>query len=81
MVRIRLARYGKKNSPHFRIGVFDGRTRRDGTYLENLGTYNPVTKDNAKKIVLNRERYQHWIRNGALPTLKLERILKNAGQL
>jgi small subunit ribosomal protein S16 len=78
-VRIRLTRYGKKNRPFFRIAVFDSRTRRDGRYLENLGIFDPLTADVKKKVTIDVERLQHWIRNGALPTPKAGKLLDHCG--
>lgn len=75
-VRIRLTRTGRKNLPLYRIAVYDGRTRRDGRYLENLGTYNPKEKPE-KKIQIDLDRYNFWVKNGALPTEALGRILKH----
>ena len=79
-VRIRLTRTGRKNEPSWRIAVFDSRTRRDGRYLENLGTYDPRGTPESK-VKLDKERYDHWVKNGALPSESLERILKHCGQL
>ncbi len=75
-VRIRLTRVGRKGVPLWRIAVFDKHTRRDGRYLEMLGTYDPrETPD--KKIQIDKARYDHWIKNGALPSESLDRILKH----
>lgn len=76
-VRIRLTRTGRKNTPSYRIAVFDSRTRRDGRYLENLGTYNSKEKDNTKKINLNKERLEYWLGKGALLTDAIKNILKS----
>jgi len=80
-VRIRLTRTGKKNEAYWRIAVFDSRTRRDGRYLENLGTYDPSEKKPDEKVKINLERYNHWVQNGALPSDSLARILKHTGQI
>jgi small subunit ribosomal protein S16 len=80
-VRIRLTRTGRKNEPHWRIAVFDSRTRRDGRYLENLGVYEPGEKKAENKVKLDQERYDHWVSKGALPTDSLERILKHCGRI
>ena len=80
-VRIRLTRYGRKHLPFYRIAVFDGRTRRDGAYLEALGTYDPREKAADKKVNLKKDRYDHWVSKGAKPTEALERILKHTGAL
>jgi small subunit ribosomal protein S16 len=80
-VRIRLTRTGKKNDPSWRIAVFDSRTRRDGRYLENLGTYDPKAAKADTKVKIDLERFNHWVSKGALPTDSLARLLKHAGQL
>ncbi len=80
-VRIRLTRTGRKNLPAWRIAVFDSRTRRDGRYLENLGTYHPEEKKPESKIKMDLERYNHWVSKGALPTESLERLLKHSGTI
>ncbi len=80
-VRIRLTRTGRKNDPHWRIAVFDSRTRRDGKYLEMIGLYEPKAKKADLKVKLDQERYQHWVSKGALPSDSLERLLKHCGQL
>jgi len=80
-VRIRLTRTGKKNEAYWRIAVFDSRTRRDGRYLENLGVYDPSESKADAKIKLNLERYNHWVKQGALPSDSLARLLKHAGQI
>jgi small subunit ribosomal protein S16 len=80
-VRIRLTRTGKKNEAYWRIAVFDSRTRRDGRFLENLGVYDPSVKKADEKVKINLERYNHWVKQGALPTDSLARILKHTGQI
>ena len=78
-VRIRLTRTGKKNEGYWRIAVFDSRTRRDGRYLENLGVYDPSVSKAGEKVKINLERYNHWVKQGALPSNSLDRILKHTG--
>ena len=78
-VKIRLTRTGRKNKPFWRIAVFDTRTRRDGRFLENLGTYDPYQKVASDKINIKQDRYDHWVSNGALPTDALSRLMKHAG--
>ncbi len=80
-VRIRLSRTGRKNLKLWRIAVFDSRTRRDGRYLENLGTYDPGRKKPEEKVKIDIERYKHWVSQGALPSDPLERLLKHTGHL
>ncbi len=80
-VRIRLTRTGKKNEAYWRIAVFDSRTRRDGRYLEKIGVYDPNVAKADEKVKIDLERYNHWVKQGALPTESLARILKHAGQI
>ena len=80
-VRIRLTRVGRKNNPFYRIAVFDGRTRRDGPYLERLGHYDPTVKDEAKKVVVNKERLEHWLKHGAQLTEALTAIFRKTAVL
>jgi small subunit ribosomal protein S16 len=75
-LRIRMMRTGRKNEPHFRIGVFEQRSRRDGRCIERLGHFDPRTRDPGRRLALDRERVQHWLKVGATPSLKLARILK-----
>lgn len=80
-VRIRMTRTGRKNRTYWRIGVFSSTTRRDGPALELLGNYDPRIEDPLRKVVIKKERLDHWIAKGAMPTLALARVLKNAGVL
>ncbi len=79
MVKIRLRRMGAKKAPFYRIVVADSRYPRDGRFIEELGTYNPMTSEAAVKI--DAERAQKWIKNGAQPTDTVRGILKRAGVL
>lgn len=80
-VRIRLTRTGHKNHALWRIAVFDKRTRRDGRYLEKLGTYDPHKEKVQDKVEVDMERYNHWISTGARPSDSVERLLKHTGHL
>ncbi len=73
-VKIRLARHGAKKKPFYRIVVADSESPRDGKFLENIGTYNPL-KDPAE-VTLKPERIKHWIDEGAIPTDTVKSILK-----
>jgi small subunit ribosomal protein S16 len=66
MLAIRLRRAGSKKRPFFRIVVTDSRAARDSRFVEVLGHYNPRTSPETVK--LDRERYDHWIRTGAVPS-------------
>ena len=72
-VRIRLTRFGKKNTPIFRIVAVDGRKKRDGAYLENLGTYNPVTGSLEQ---FHEDRINYWISKGAIETDTVKKLHK-----
>ena len=73
-VKIRLSRVGKKKAPFYRIVAIDSRKKRDGEFIEDLGTYNPLT---GEIIQFHQERITHWISQGAIPTesvMKLQKI-------
>jgi small subunit ribosomal protein S16 len=74
-VKIRLARHGAKKKPFYRIVVADSESRRDGRFIENVGTYNPLPDPAA--ITLNHERIQYWMNQGAKPTDTVRSIMKN----
>lgn len=76
-VRIRLARHGAKKRPFYRIVVADGRFPRDGRFLENVGTYNPMVEPN--EITLKKERIEYWIGQGAIPSDTVNSLLKKEG--
>jgi small subunit ribosomal protein S16 len=76
MVKIRLKRMGRRNRVFFRICAFDAREERDGRSIEQLGTYDPMEKDESKKVVLKRERIEYWLSVGAQPTETVASILK-----
>ncbi len=79
-VSIRLARGGAKKRPYYRIVVANSRSPRDGSFIEKIGTYNPLlAKDDAKRIVLDAERARHWLSVGAQPTDRVARFLDAAG--
>ena len=73
-LKIRLSRGGSKKRPYYRIVLADTRSPRDGRYIERLGTYNPLlSKDDKQRFVFDKERLEHWLKNGAKPT---DRIIK-----
>jgi small subunit ribosomal protein S16 len=79
-MKIRLARGGSKKRPFYRIVAADSRMPRDGRYVEKLGTYNPLlAKDNAERVVMNVERIQYWLGEGAQVTDRVSRFLEAAG--
>ena len=72
-VKIRFTRVGKKHAPIYRIVAIDSRKKRDGEYLENLGTYNPLTKE---IVQWHADRIAHWESLGAIPTDAVKRLQK-----
>lgn len=78
-VKIRLQRHGKKGKPFFWVVAADARAKRDGKFLEKLGTYNPTS--NPAQIELNIESSVKWLKNGAQPTETAKRILSYKGVL
>lgn len=76
-VKIRLRRMGAKKNPFYRIVVADSRSPRDGRFIEELGYYDPLTEP--KKVVVNSEKVNTWIRNGAKPTDTVDRLFRNNG--
>jgi len=66
MLKIKLTRLGKKGMPYYRIIVAEARSKRDGKYIDLLGTYNPMVEP--KKIELDTKKYQDWVTKGAIPT-------------
>ncbi len=79
-VSIRLSRGGAKKRPYYRIVVADSRSSRDGKYLEQIGTYNPLlAKDDPTRVKLNEDRARHWLGVGAQASDRVARFLDAAG--
>lgn len=76
MVKIRLRRMGTKKVPFYRVVVADSRSPRDGKFIEEIGTYNPLT--DPAEIKIDAERAKAWIKNGAQPTDTVRMLLKKA---
>ena len=79
MVKIRLRRMGAKKAPFYRIVVADSRYPRDGRFIEEIGTYNPVV--NPAELKVDVDRAQAWIKTGAQPTETVRALLKKAGAI
>lgn len=79
MVRIRLRRVGAKNQPSYRVVVADGRSPRDGRFIEKIGFYNPRTEPST--IEIDEERALHWLGNGAQPSNAVRRLLVKMGTM
>lgn len=79
-VSIRLSRGGAKKRPYYKVVVSNSRAPRDGKYLEQVGTYNPVlAKDDENRVRLNEDRVRYWLGVGAQPTDRVARMLDKAG--
>ena len=76
MVKIRLRRMGAKKNPYYRIVVADSHFPRDGRFIEEIGTYDPLT--NPTTIKVDGERAKYWIGTGAQPTETVRALLKKA---
>ena len=79
MVKIRLRRLGAKKAPFYRVVVADSRYPSDGRFIEEIGTYNPLS--DPAEIKIDAERAQKWIKNGAQPTDTVRALLKKTGVL
>lgn len=77
MVKIRLKRMGMKKKPFYRVVVADERTPRDGLFIEEIGTYDPMT--NPAQIKIDVEKAAAWMKKGAQPTDTVRILLKKAG--
>jgi small subunit ribosomal protein S16 len=73
MLSIRLRRAGSTKKPFFRVVITEGRSGRDGSFVENLGTYNPRSKPAAVEI--NKTRLDHWLKRGAKPSDTVRTLL------
>ena len=76
MVTIRLARGGAKKRPFYHIVVTDSRARRDSSYIERLGYFNPTAKGQEVRLNLENDRIAHWIGEGAQPSERVAKLLK-----
>jgi len=78
-VKIRLKRMGMKKKPFYRVVVADERSPRDGRFIEEIGTYNPMTQP--AEIKINNEKAVQWMKNGAQPTDTVRILLKKTGAI
>ena len=79
MVKIRLRRLGAKKNPFYRIVVADSRYPRDGRFIEEIGTYNPMAEPSEVKVAA--DKVKEWMKNGAQPTDTVKALLKKEGIL
>jgi len=78
-LKIRLSRAGSKKRPYYHIVIADVRSPRDGRFIEQVGSWNPILPKDADRVVLNEERIKHWLDAGAQPTDRVLRFLDAAG--
>lgn len=76
-VRIRLTRMGRKKKPFYRIVVANNEAKRDGKFLDVVGTYDPMQDPVA--VTIDREKLNHWIGQGAEPTVTVRSLIKKLG--
>ena len=76
-VKIRLKRIGAKKNPFYRVVVADSRFPRDGRFIEEIGTYNPIV--DPAQVKIDAEKVQKWLKNGAQPTDTVKSLLKKQG--
>lgn len=74
MLKIKLSRTGKKNQANFRIVVAEAKSKRDGKYVDLLGHYQPLNKNN--KVKVDRKKYQNWLQKGAQPTQTVKKLVE-----
>jgi small subunit ribosomal protein S16 len=77
-VKIRMKRVGAKNAPYFRIVVADSRSPRDGKFIEEIGSYQPLKKGD--NFILKLDRAQYWVGKGAQPSDTVASFIKKAGK-
>lgn len=75
MLKLKLARIGKKNYATYKVVVMEQRSKRNGQYLDLIGTYNPHQKINP--IKLDSKKLAHWLKVGAQPTITVKRLIKS----
>lgn len=76
MVKIRMMKLGRKHRPFFRIVAIDSRQPRDGRFVEELGTYDPLIKDTDRRAILRPDRIKYWLGVGAQPSEKCSVLFK-----
>ena len=78
-VKLRLMRMGRRHRPFFRLNAIESRNPRDSKILEKLGHYDPIEKDSAKQLVLNKERIEYWLGVGAVPSDTVAELIAKIG--
>jgi len=78
-LKIRLARAGSKKRPYYHVVVADVRSPRDGRFIEQIGSWNPLLPKDGERVKVDADRVRHWLGHGALPTDRVARFLDEAG--
>jgi len=78
-VKLRLKRFGRRNRASYRVNAIDARSPRNGRVIEELGFYDPISKDPAKQFAIDRERVEYWLSVGAQPSETVRSLLIKAG--
>ena len=74
MLAIRMRRVGSKKKPYFRVVVTEAKTAREGSFVENVGTYNPRSKPG--QVEINKERLEYWLKRGAQPSDTVRTLIR-----
>lgn len=77
MVVIRLARGGSKKNPFYHVVVADKRRSRDGRFIERVGYFDPMARGKATRLTLENDRISHWVAQGAQPSLRVYKLIKD----
>lgn len=80
MVKIRLARGGAKKRPFYHLVVTDGRTARDGRFIERVGFFNPIARGGEERLCVDAARVEHWRQQGAQVTPRVADLVREAGK-
>ncbi|VFP79261.1 30S ribosomal protein S16 [Buchnera aphidicola] len=75
MIKIRLARYGVKKKPFYKIIVADIRSARNGKFIENIGYFNPFAGKNEEKVFFYTKKVQYWLQKGAKKSDRIKKLL------
>ena len=78
-VKLRLARHGRRHAPFYRVVVADSRRQRDGRFIDQLGTYQPLKDDPTEQVKIDEEKTLKWLHNGAIPSDTVRSILRRQG--
>jgi small subunit ribosomal protein S16 len=78
-LKIRLARAGSKKRPYYHVVIADARSPRDGRFIEQVGSWNPLLPKDGERVKVNEERVKYWLSHGALPTDRVQRLFSKIG--